>query len=166
MHWWQAGILYQVYPRSFRDLNGEGVGDLAGIVARLPYLAEPGGDAIWLSAVLAAMLLLTLRGTPTLHYGNEIGMIQVPIRPDQLRDPGKNNLPGLGLGRDGCRTPMQWDRSPGARFSTAEPWLPLAADSAISNVESAPADRAPLFNLLSAADCAAPRPAGIAPRRL
>ena len=51
MHWWQTGVIYQVYPRSFQDTNGDGVGDLAGIAARLPYLAELGVDAIWLSPV-------------------------------------------------------------------------------------------------------------------
>ena len=93
------------------------------------------------------MLLLTLRGTPFLYYGDEIGMTQVSIPPSRVCDPWEKNLPGLGLGRDGCRTPMQWDGSRGAGFSTAEPWLPLAADSAISNAESARADPASLFNL-------------------
>ena len=53
------------------------------------------------------MLLLTLRGTPTLYYGDEIGMRQVAIAPDQVRDPFEKNVPGIGVGRDGCRTPMQ-----------------------------------------------------------
>jgi alpha-glucosidase len=53
------------------------------------------------------MLLLTLRGTPTLYYGDEIGMRQVAIAPDQVRDPFEKNVPGLGVGHDGCRTPMQ-----------------------------------------------------------
>ena len=48
------------------------------------------------------MLLLTLRGTPTLYYGDEIGMLQVPIPPDRVRDPFEKNMPGLGLGRDGA----------------------------------------------------------------
>ena len=55
------------------------------------------------------MLLLTLRGTPTLYYGDEIGMHQVAIAPEQVRDPFEKNVPGIGVGRDGCRTPMQWD---------------------------------------------------------
>lgn len=49
--WWQTGIIYQIYPRSFQDENGDGVGDLAGLRRRLPYLAELGIDAIWLSPV-------------------------------------------------------------------------------------------------------------------
>ena len=47
--WWRSAVIYQVYPRSFRDLNGDGVGDLAGITEELPQLAELGVDAVWLS---------------------------------------------------------------------------------------------------------------------
>ncbi len=47
--WWRRAAIYQVYPRSFRDANGDGTGDLAGIIAGLPYLAALGVDAIWLS---------------------------------------------------------------------------------------------------------------------
>src|SRR5207253_72508 len=75
---------------------------------------------------VAAMLLLTLRGTPTIYYGDEIGMEDAALRPDQVRDPFEKNVPGRGLGRDRCRTPMQWDGTTGAGFSAAEPWLPVA----------------------------------------
>lgn len=47
--WWRSAVIYQVYPRSFRDLNGDGIGDLAGITAELPRLAELDVDAVWLS---------------------------------------------------------------------------------------------------------------------
>src|ERR1700758_3024151 len=47
--WWRGAVIYQIYPRSFRDLNGDGVGDLAGIVAGLDHVASLGVDAIWLS---------------------------------------------------------------------------------------------------------------------
>ena len=61
-------------------------------------------------ARIAAMLLLTLRGTPTLYYGDEIGMHECPIRSRRpSRTPGRRREPGLGLGRDPQRTPMQWD---------------------------------------------------------
>jgi alpha-glucosidase len=87
-------------------------------------------------ARVAAMLLLTLRGTPTMYYGDEIGMQDVLIPPDAVQDPWEKNLPGLGLGRDPERTPLPWDPSPGAGFTTGKPWLPIGEDSAGKNVAS------------------------------
>jgi alpha-glucosidase len=87
-------------------------------------------------ARVAAMLLLTLRGTPTLYYGDEIGMRDVPIAPDRVRDPFERNVPGKGLGRDPERTPMQWSAAPNAGFTTGDPWLPVAHDFAKVNVEA------------------------------
>lgn len=98
-------------------------------------------------AAVAAMLLLTLRGTPTLYYGDEIGMIQSNIPPHRVQDPVELRLPGLGLGRDGCRTPMQWDASDRAGFSTADPWLPFAPDHRAVNVEDQRRDRTSLLAL-------------------
>ena len=49
--WWQSGIVYQVYPRSFQDTNRDGIGDLKGITARLDYLVELGVDAVWISPI-------------------------------------------------------------------------------------------------------------------
>jgi alpha-glucosidase len=87
-------------------------------------------------ARVAAVLLLTLRGTPTLYYGDEIGMADVPIPPDQICDPWALREPGIGVGRDPVRTPMQWDRSPHAGFTTTRPWLPLADNWDEQNIES------------------------------
>jgi alpha-glucosidase len=98
-------------------------------------------------APVAAMLLLTLRGTPTLYYGDEIGMRQLAITPDQVRDPFEKNVPGIGAGRDGCRTPMQWDASPFAGFSTTKPWLPVADDFAHENVVNLSADARSILSL-------------------
>ncbi len=47
--WWRSAVIYQVYPRSFRDLSGDGVGDIAGITEELPHLADLDVDAVWLS---------------------------------------------------------------------------------------------------------------------
>jgi alpha-glucosidase len=82
----------------------------------------------------AAMLLLTLRGTPTIYYGDEIGMQEVMLRGDEIQDPFEKRLPGLGVGRDGCRTPMQWNAEKFAGFSTARPWLPVEPDYRERNV--------------------------------
>src|SRR4051794_33757232 len=49
--WWQSGVVYQIYPRSFQDSNGDGIGDLAGIRSRLDYLQWLGIDSIWLSPI-------------------------------------------------------------------------------------------------------------------
>ena len=49
--WWKNAVFYQVYPKSFQDSNGDGVGDLPGLISRLPYLEELGIDGIWLSPV-------------------------------------------------------------------------------------------------------------------
>ena len=87
-------------------------------------------------ARVAAMLLLTLRGTPTLYYGDEIGMQNVPIPPDKLQDPFERNVPGQGHGRDPVRTPMQWSAAPQGGFTSGAPWLPLAADYREINVEA------------------------------
>jgi alpha-glucosidase len=75
------------------------------------------------SSRLAAMLLLTLRGTPTLYYGDELGMEETVIPADCEQDPWGLAVPGLG--RDGCRTPMPWKSGPQGGFSSGIPWLPL-----------------------------------------
>jgi len=87
-------------------------------------------------ARLAAMLLLTLRGTPTIYQGDEIGMRDVEIPPDRVRDPWELNMPGLGEGRDPERTPMRWTDEPGAGFCPAdvEPWLPLGDGGELPDV--------------------------------
>ena len=96
---------------------------------------------------IAAMLLLTLRGTPTIYYGDEIGMQNVEIPHDRLLDTVEKNVPGHGLGRDGCRTPMQWDATPYAGFSENKPWLPLPGSAQHENVENQRRDCTSFFSL-------------------
>lgn len=84
-------------------------------------------------ARIGAMLLLTLRGTPTLYHGDEIGMVNGDIQPEQVQDPQGINL-GIEHTRDVTRTPVQWDDSAYAGFSTVEPWLPVNADYSTRNV--------------------------------
>ena len=49
LKWWETAVIYQIYPRSFQDSNGDGIGDLPGITSRLEYIANLGVDAIWIS---------------------------------------------------------------------------------------------------------------------
>ncbi len=82
-------------------------------------------------APVAAMMLLTLWGTPIIYYGDEIGMHDVDVPPEKERDPqGKR----IGRKRDPVRTPMQWNDWVQAGFSSGEPWLPVAEDYGVTNV--------------------------------
>ena len=101
-------------------------------------------------ARLAAVLLLTLRGTPTVYAGDEIGTPQVDVPPSRLRDPAGQRTGVPALGRDGGRTPLAWDASPSAGFSTADPddlWLPLHPTHRVVNVERQLAEPGSLLSL-------------------
>ncbi len=99
-------------------------------------------------ARVAMMLLLTLRGTPTLYYGDELEMKDVPVPSELAQDPWGKNV-GLGLGRDPARTPMQWAPGPNAGFCLpgVRPWLPVAADADRYNVEVERQDAHSMLNL-------------------
>ncbi|HZD50227.1 MAG TPA: alpha-glucosidase [Silvibacterium sp.] len=99
-------------------------------------------------AKLMAALLLTTRGTPQMYYGEEIGMRTTdPARVEDVRDPiGKLGWP-KEKGRDGERTPMQWDTSANAGFTTSTtPWLPVPPSAATYNVETEKKDPNSIFN--------------------
>src|SRR5258708_19045 len=66
--WWQRGVIYHLYPRSFQDSNGDGVGDLQGIIARLDYLTWLGVDALWLSPIFPSPMVDF--GYDIADYGN------------------------------------------------------------------------------------------------
>jgi alpha-glucosidase len=93
---------------------------------------------------VAAMLLLTLGGTPTHYYGEEIGMQGVPIPPQEARDPQGQRI---GRNRDPGRTPMQWDGDPNAGFTDGRPWLPISDDSQTANVAAQSEDPHSLLTL-------------------
>jgi alpha-glucosidase len=94
-----------------------------------PRIASRVGRA---QARVANMLLLALRGTPTCYYGDEIAMRNVPVPVEMMQDPPARFDPAHS--RDPYRTPMQWDASAGAGFTTGTPWLPLADDYTTVNV--------------------------------
>jgi alpha-glucosidase len=99
-------------------------------------------------ARVAAMLLLTLPGTVTLYYGEEIGMTNVPIPPEEVQDPAEKNEPGLGQGRDPERTPMPWDGSAAAGFTNGRPWLPIGEQTSVAQQEQDAASMLHLYRKL------------------
>jgi alpha-glucosidase len=97
-------------------------------------------------ARVAAALLLTLRGTPFLYYGEEIGMPNCVVWPWEVKDPtGKIFWPAF-QGRDLCRTPMQWEPSPQAGFTTGIPWLKVDKSYRCHNVAFQEEDACSLLN--------------------
>ena len=99
-------------------------------------------------AKLMAALLLTTRGTPQMYYGEEIGMRTTdPARIEDVHDPiGKLGWP-KEKGRDGERTPMQWDNSTNSGFTTSpKPWLPIPPSASTYNVETEKKDPNSIFN--------------------
>ena len=89
-------------------------------------------------ARVAAMMLLTLRGTPFLYQGEELGMRDGPVPPDRIVDVD---------GRDPERTPMHWDASPGAGFTTGEPWLPIDPEHERVNAAAQRGDATSMLSL-------------------
>ena len=100
-------------------------------------------------ARVAMLLLLTLRGTPTMYYGDEIGMVDAIIPPDRVQDPWEIFVPGIGLGRDPERTPMQWDDSKNAGFCPPGvlPWLPVHENRTAVNVATQQSDPTSTLNM-------------------
>ena len=99
------------------------------------------------SQVMIAMaLLLALRGTPFMYYGEEIGMRDIHLRRSEILDPPGRKYWPIYKGRDGCRSPMQWNDSPNAGFSTVKPWLPVHPDYPHRNVVAQQKEPGSLYN--------------------
>ena len=109
-----------------------------------PRIAARVGAA---QARIAAVLLLTLRGTPTLYYGDEIGLTGDPIPPDRVRDPQALREPGVAFNRDEVRMPMPWDGSENAGFTAGGPWLPFNRDWRTRNVAAQAGDARSILTL-------------------
>ena len=109
-----------------------------------PRAATRFGEA---QARVAAMLNLTLRGTPTIYYGDEIGIADVAIPAGKVADPRELREPGKGLGRDPVRTPMAWDESDCGGFTAGKPWLPLHPDWRARNVAAQRGDAGSIWSL-------------------
>jgi alpha-glucosidase len=116
---WQAEVLGAAIESYERHLPNHGWPNWVLGNHDNTRIASRVGDA---QARVAAMLLLTLRGTPTLYAGDEIGMTDVDVPEPLRRDPA---LAVDGRGRDPHRTPMRWDGRPGAGFTSGQPWLPI-----------------------------------------
>ncbi len=111
-----------------------------------PRIAGRIGEA---QARVAAMLLLTLRGTPTLYYGDELGLAGEAVSLDRIRDPQALREPGV-FNRDEARLPMPWDGGAGAGFTGGEAWLPVPAQAATHNVEAQEGDPRSMLSLTRA----------------
>ncbi len=109
-----------------------------------PRIASRIGDA---QARSAAVLLLTLRGTPIFYAGDEVGMRDVEVPPERVQDPFERLVPGYGLNRDPERAPMRWDAARNAGFTTGRPWLPVGPGVKRCNVAAQSADQASLLSL-------------------
>ena len=100
-----------------------------------------------LRARVAAMLLFTLPGTTIIYAGDEIGMADVAVATDEVRDVLERRLPGYGLNRDPYRAPLRWDSSANAGFTSGRPWLPIGGGAEHCNFESERRDPCSLLAL-------------------
>jgi len=141
---WDAATLHEIIADYEASLPAFGWPNWVIGSHDAPRIAARIGEA---QARVAAMLLLTLRGTPTLYQGDELGIGKVDIPPDRIRDPQEFRQPGKGLGRDRSRTPMPWDATSFAGFSDVEPWLPLNPDWQTRNVAAQSADPSSMLAL-------------------
>ncbi len=140
-HNWNADAIQETIGKYYKALGPNqwpcwslGNHDIRRLTSRTPGSQER----------LAAMLLMTLGGTPTLYYGDEIGIADVEIPKYLVDDPQTFSWPGHS--RDVARTPMKWDASPQAGFTSGRPWLPVG-DYSHLNVQEQAKDEKSLFSL-------------------
>jgi alpha-glucosidase len=145
---WNAAAFASAIDRGLRALPADGwpcwaLGnhDLRRLVTR--YGGRHGDEV----AKVAAVLLLTQRGTPFVYYGDELGLPEVRLKRSQIVDPPGRRYWPFYRGRDGCRAPMPWDAGPNAGFSRGIPWLPLAPGFETRNVEAQRCDARSLWSL-------------------
>ena len=146
-HDWQSGTLAEVVQRVEAALPDGAVSNWVLGNHDQPRIASWAGPE---RARVAMMLLLTLRGAPTLYYGDELGMTDVPVPPERVQDPWEANVPGQG--RDTARTPMPWTPEPNGGFTGPDvtPWLPLGEPGRGIDVETQRGDRRSMLALTRA----------------
>ena len=137
------GLWTEFYADAFRTFVTEFQGMLDPAVHRPVYcfsnhdqwriVTRMGGEE---QARLIALMQLTLPGLPTVYYGDELGMPNTPIKPEEVQDLSVFSGGDLSAGRDPERTPMQWQKGRYAGFSDAKPWLPLGKSVKKHNVEA------------------------------
>lgn len=154
--WWKNSVVYQIYPRSFKDSNGDGFGDLQGIIEKLPYLENLGIDVIWLSPVF---------DSPQDDNGYDIsdyrkiyaGFGSNEDMDELIKKAHEHNIKIVldlvvknktiseedfkkavwNKSRDNARVPMQWDDSENAGFTAGKPWFRLSDRYQEINVKKA-----------------------------
>jgi alpha-glucosidase len=129
----QIKRFYSLIKPAYIPVNTIGNHDESRVASRI------GIDA----ARTAALMIMTLPGVSFIYYGEELGMLDVPIKPSQIRDPSAI----YGKSRDPERTPMQWNSEKNAGFSKATPWLPLSLDFKTLNVTNQEQDSTSFLSL-------------------
>lgn len=148
---WKARALHRAIQAQTEVLGPEAWPTLVLSNHDFPRLAARVAKAVGTARleaqlVVAAALQLSLRGTPFVYYGDELGMPEVSVPRAKLQDPvGKRFWP-FHKGRDGCRTPMAWTDMAHGGFSAQPPWLPLHADHKVRNAAAQAADPRSLAN--------------------
>ncbi|MBC7868891.1 alpha-amylase [Candidatus Saccharibacteria bacterium] len=146
------GMFTAFHATSFRDF----VGTIQSLLTddRIPVYCFGNHDQSRLvsrfgqqQARLIAMMQLTLPGLPVMYYGDELGMSDGRIDDEFIQDSFEKNNPGVGIGRDPERTPMQWSHGLSAGFSKGVPWLPLPSELQDKTVADQQTDRTSFFAL-------------------